>query len=247
MQIGRPQKFDLERIYVASPCSVSWESMQGNDRSRLCGRCGLNVHNISGLTAAEAADLVQNREGRVCVRLHRRADGTIVTRDCPKGLRAARIRAAKFATSIFATILGLFSIGYGQRSFEYSSQGIRSQTSSDVARVEGIVKDPNGSVIPDATVTIKTSSGKTLIRKTDRHGRFRLASFALEKGKNEIRIAVDGFSPFFDSFYVRRRQMIDYPVILDLGGFIGVVDIRTAPLIDMRKTETSTTIYLGDN
>ena len=45
-----PKTFDLENIRVAAPCPVSWDSMKGDDRSRACEQCGLNVYNISGLT-----------------------------------------------------------------------------------------------------------------------------------------------------------------------------------------------------
>jgi hypothetical protein len=35
------------------------------------------------MTAAEAAALIAGREGRLCARLFRRADGTVITADCP--------------------------------------------------------------------------------------------------------------------------------------------------------------------
>jgi hypothetical protein len=43
---------------------------------------------------AEAERLVVEKEGRLCVRFHRRADGTVLTRDCPVGLRRWLARAA---------------------------------------------------------------------------------------------------------------------------------------------------------
>lgn len=62
--------------------------MQGDDKKRFCAQCKLHVHNLSGLSADEALDLLRaSRQGRLCVRLFRRADGTVLTRDCPVGLR----------------------------------------------------------------------------------------------------------------------------------------------------------------
>jgi hypothetical protein len=37
----------LDRIEIASPCTVEWDSMTGDDRSRFCGQCKLNVYNIA--------------------------------------------------------------------------------------------------------------------------------------------------------------------------------------------------------
>lgn len=41
------------------------------------------------MTREEAHQLIAQREGRVCVRLYRRADGTVITADCPIGRRHA--------------------------------------------------------------------------------------------------------------------------------------------------------------
>lgn len=78
----------LDRISIASPCSADWHQMQGDDRRRFCGECKLHVHDLSRMSEAEATALLQQAgQGRVCVRLHRRADGRVLTRDCPVGLR----------------------------------------------------------------------------------------------------------------------------------------------------------------
>jgi len=89
----------LDSISIASPCSADWNQMEGDARRRFCASCKLHVHDLSGMTAAEATALLRTAgQGRVCVRLFRRADGTVLTRDCPVGLgqklRAAWARAA---------------------------------------------------------------------------------------------------------------------------------------------------------
>ena len=76
----------LENIRVASPCQESWEGMNGTDRVRACERCQHKVYNLSEMNAAEAADVIRKAEGRLCVRFYRRADGTIMTKDCPVGV-----------------------------------------------------------------------------------------------------------------------------------------------------------------
>jgi len=94
----------LNQIRVASPCPVSWEQMTGDNRVRFCGECQLNVYNFAELTRTEAENLLGATEGRICGRLYRRADGTIITKDCPVGLRAVRRRMAKAATAAFAAL-----------------------------------------------------------------------------------------------------------------------------------------------
>jgi hypothetical protein len=89
--------------------------MTGGDRVRSCAQCQLNVYNFAELTRTEAEDLLRTAEGRICGRLYRRSDGTVITKDCPVGLRAARRRAAKVATAAFATVVSLCSGAFGQR------------------------------------------------------------------------------------------------------------------------------------
>lgn len=85
-------KIQLDQIRIASPCTASWDQMAGDDRSRFCGQCQLNVYNLSAMTQSEAQRLIEEKEGRVCVRLHKRFDGTVIVRDCPVGLAAVRRR-----------------------------------------------------------------------------------------------------------------------------------------------------------
>src|SRR4051794_35910273 len=79
----------LDSIRVATPCRVPWERMAGNDQVRYCTQCRLNVFNIAGMTRAKAESVIAEADGRVCIRLYRRFDGTVLTADCPVGLRAS--------------------------------------------------------------------------------------------------------------------------------------------------------------
>lgn len=77
----------LNQISVARPCPADWEDMTGDDRVRFCGQCEKHVYNIAGIPAAEAVSLIQQSEGELCIRLHRRQDGTVLNGDCPVGVR----------------------------------------------------------------------------------------------------------------------------------------------------------------
>lgn len=98
----------LQNIEVAAPCSADWNEMTGNDRVRFCGDCKLNVYNLSAMTATEVQGLIRETEGRLCGRFYRRPDGTILTQDCPKGLRAiVRRRLVGIAGRIGAAVVFL--------------------------------------------------------------------------------------------------------------------------------------------
>jgi len=97
----------LDGISIASPCTADWNEMKGDDRRRFCGSCKLHVHNLSGMTADAAAALLQQAtKGRVCVRFFRRADGTVLTRDCPVGLRQKLRRAWARAGALWLALWG---------------------------------------------------------------------------------------------------------------------------------------------
>jgi hypothetical protein len=103
----------LDSIKIASPCSADWDAMVGNNRQRHCGECKLDVYNLSGMTKREAENLIMNAEGRVCARFYRRADGTVITKDCPVGWAAVKQRMSKIWTavaSIMITAVGSIGI-----------------------------------------------------------------------------------------------------------------------------------------
>jgi hypothetical protein len=99
----------LEKIEIATPCKADWNQMSGDERVRFCGLCRLNVYNLSGMSRADAEALVKKSEGKVCVRLFKRPDGTVLTQDCPIGIRIARKvrRSVAFAAATIAGALGL--------------------------------------------------------------------------------------------------------------------------------------------
>ena len=80
----------LDEVRVAAPCPKRWDDMLGGDRVRFCRSCEKNVYNLSEMTRDEAENLLQTHEGGLCVHFYRRSDGTIMTQNCPVGLRAIR-------------------------------------------------------------------------------------------------------------------------------------------------------------
>jgi hypothetical protein len=82
----------LERIQIASPCTAKWDEMVGDERARFCGHCQKDVFNLSAMPREEAESFMRERTTDVCVRLYKRADGTVLTSDCPVGVKRKRRR-----------------------------------------------------------------------------------------------------------------------------------------------------------
>lgn len=111
----------LNQAFIETPCESSWDKMTGNDSVRFCGQCRLNVYNVANLTDKEAeAVFAKGREqGRVCARLYRRPDGTIMTDNCPRSLRKIRDASRWLKTKIvagFALTLSLFAPAQAEES-----------------------------------------------------------------------------------------------------------------------------------
>ncbi len=86
---------ELEDVRVASPCKADWAAMVGTDQVRFCLSCQKHVYNLSGMSRGEATALIRESEGgEICVRMYKRADGTVMTSDCPEGSRRKRRRLA---------------------------------------------------------------------------------------------------------------------------------------------------------
>jgi hypothetical protein len=95
----------LQQISIASPCQEPWDAMRGDDRVRHCERCQLNVYNFAEMTRDEVSSLLDSTNGRLCGRIFRRHDGTILLRDCPVGLAALRRKVVRFAAVAAALFL----------------------------------------------------------------------------------------------------------------------------------------------
>jgi hypothetical protein len=96
----------LRDVRVAAPCHESWDAMPGTERTRSCERCQHKVYNLSELTSTEAETLLRTSEGRLCVRFYRRADGTVLTKDCSVGVASRRQRRIAQAVAGVAAAVG---------------------------------------------------------------------------------------------------------------------------------------------
>ncbi len=99
----------LDNLYIAAPCSVSWESMTGDDRARACSMCSRNVYNLSDMTKKEAVEFLEENGVSQCLTFYRREDGTIMTDDCPVALRKLRDQCKLAMRMVAVTVAFLLS------------------------------------------------------------------------------------------------------------------------------------------
>ena len=115
----------LDNLRIAAPCPADWDQMFSfeDERVRFCSQCNLNVYNLSDMSRQEAEALITKTEGRLCVRFYRKADGSVLTQNCPVGLKAIKRRVAWVAQVILGTVLsfvsglGLYIFHLGRKPF----------------------------------------------------------------------------------------------------------------------------------
>ena len=227
----RNSSIALDNIRIATPCPVSWESMTGTDEVRSCSHCQLNVYNISSMTRADAAALIAKTEGRLCVRIYKRADGTLLTKDCPVGLRALRRHVSKRATAVFATLISVFGAAFGQSPKDDKATACTTQTritrktlqDAAASMATGTVVDANGAVIVGVTVSFTNELTKTVSTAiTNDNGIYTFVN--LDAGRYSIKLEAMGFQTLeIPNFEVNQRQAVNLDVTLQVSATTGVL------------------------
>jgi hypothetical protein len=204
----------IDNIRVASPCPANWEQMKGDDRVRHCDACNLNVYNLAAFTEAEIRALVENRKGRLCGRIYQRRDGTVLTQNCPVGMRAVARKISRIAGAVFAFLSVNFSAGLPLFAQSYTRTNISS------AGLDLEVFDPSGAPVPDAYVTLTEPSRKqTFHGQTDKHGRFVLAG--VRSGRYELTVSAPGQRTVPQTLELRSGEKLSLPVKLSFAAMMG--------------------------
>jgi hypothetical protein len=218
----------LDRLYVSSPCNADWETMPGDERVRFCNQCHLKVYNISAMTRTQAEKLIAETEGRLCAKLYRREDGTIITRDCPIGIREIKRRVSHVANAALAAIIGIFANQTSVRAEDghkdckhYTARIVRLQTTQTTALILGTVSDVTGARISSAKVTIVNGENKReYASKTDAEGKYRFSS--LPAGSYSIVVESPGFASFKKkALKVNEDEALQLDITMQVGSMGG--------------------------
>jgi hypothetical protein len=218
--------------------------MEGDDRVRFCRECNLNVYNLSGMTRREAESLVAGAEGRLCARFYRRADATVLTNDCPVGLRALRRRVSLAAGAVLTATLSLFTVASGKPPKQKQKQSCpeggdfrveKTTNANSFATVSGVVTDMMCAPIRDAEVTLTNrDTGRKFTARSSDKGEFTLA--AVTPGAYTLEINARGFRHFVrDDFRAGAGESARVTASLDVGALMGEVVIIETPKPDIES------------
>jgi hypothetical protein len=196
---------------IASPCTADWNRMKGDDRVRHCEQCNLNVYNFAELTYKEIEELVAAREGRLCVRLYKRADGNMITKDCPVGFQMKVRRVSRIAGAALSATMTALPM-HAQTHQPPRLVQIKAQS----ATVEIGVADPSGAVVQNATVRLTDKLGTFKIEsQTDSSGRAQMLN--LHPGVYELTVESQGFRTSARTLTVSAGDSSTVEVRLDIG------------------------------
>jgi len=178
-------KRKLDQLQVVSPCSTDWDRMSGDEKKRFCSGCNKFVYDFSQMTRRQVEAIVSINRGRMCARITRRPDGSLLTMETPPAHPVIARRASPVVNATLAAILVLnapanalnVDVSAAQlivRS-DADSDGARAPYSGGEAMVGGTVFDLKGAVIPSAVVKLISDAGAELETKTSSEGEFTFA------------------------------------------------------------------------
>ncbi len=235
------QLVDINTLRIASPCPADWNQMVGDDRARHCSECNLNVYNLSAMTEREIQQLVAKSQGRLCGRMYRRSDGTVITQDCPKGLRAAARRVSRMAAAVLTAVMSVSFAFAGNK--QQPAQPCAQATHNEPG-VALLVTDPQGAVISNADVTLTDKTGKKKKSGTT-NGSGQLFLAGLAAGEYALEVRVHGFKICHKTIPVRQDKIenVTLKLSLDDSQYVTVgilIDSDDALLIQTESTVSTT-------
>ena len=232
---------NIHDIRVASPCPADWNKMIGDERVRHCGECNLNVYNLSAMTEREVQKLIAGSQGRLCTRFYRRADGTVLTQDCPRGFRAVARRISRTVAAVMSAVMSVSFAVAGTKPKPAP------QAEQNVCREPGValtVMDPQGAVIQNADVMLTDKSGKQKHGKTNSVGRLTL--HGLRTGEYVLAVASRGFRTYTQLIPVQEGKLLDLSLKLSLAGTTVEVTVEAQSMAVMGTTAGAiTSTYSG--
>lgn len=228
----------ISNIRIASPCPADWEKMVGDERVRHCAECNLNVYNLSAMTKQQVQTLIAASRGkRLCARFYRRADGTVLTQDCPWSLRALGRRASRITAAIMAAMMSI-GVAFGKN---HPQQSPSQQAANHQAKA-GVwitVFDPQGALVPGAEMRLIDSSGKQAWAKTSDSDALFFPPFP--SGNYLLIIEAPGFLKFSQQVVLKQDKLEELKATLTVSeAAMGILIETDAPLVQTEATVSTT-------
>src|SRR5262249_17689587 len=161
---------------------------------------------------------------RLCIRFYRRADGTILTQNCPRGLSVLIRRISRIAAAVLTAAMSAGS----SISHAATKKSASAQESQAAAGVDVTVLDPSGAVIQNArAILCRCKDHVTVNVSTDANG---VAHFAgLTAGTYMLEVQAQGFKGTRQSVKVQSRKVENFQVKLQIAPATMTIDVKGEP------------------
>lgn len=208
--------------------------MLGDERVRHCAECNLKVYNLSAMTERQVEQLIASSRGkRPCTRFYRRADGTVLTQDCPWSLRALKRKISRLGAAVLTAVMGVTVAMARNKPRPATCECSQSQQKDSGIKL--IVVDQHGAVIPKAEVQLQKKLEKeTISAVTGSTGEWRESRIA--PGKYQIIVKSAGFRTFAGVIDVSYGTLLRLKVKLPVAEVNTTVEVKAEPVAIMGST-----------
>ena len=219
----KPDTIQLSNLRIASPCPADWNKMVGDERVRHCSECNLSVYNLSAMTERQVQELIAGSRGnRLCARLYRRGDGTVLTQDCPWSFRALTRKVSRVAAAVLTAIIGVTVAMARNKPRPATCECSQSQQKDSGIKL--MVMDQQGAVIPKAEIVVEGKSIKEPIAGvTGPSGEWIQPKLAA--GRYKVTVKAQGFSTFNSVVEVRDGTLLALKVKLPVAAVNTTVEV----------------------
>jgi hypothetical protein len=203
--------------------------MVGDERVRHCAECNLNVYNLSAMTERQVQELIAGSRGnRLCARLYRRADGTVLTQDCPWSFRVLTRKISRLAAAVLTAIMGVTVAMARNKPRPATCECSQSQQKDSGIKL--IVVDQHGAVIPKAEISVEGKSIQVPIAGvTGPSGEW--IQPKLTAGRYKVTIKTQGFETFSSVVEVRDGTLLGLKVKLPVAAVNTTVNVAAGAVV----------------
>ena len=174
-----------------------------------------------------------SRGKRLCARFYRRADGTILTKDCPWGLRAMKRKVSRFGAAILTAVMGV-TVAMARNKPRPATCDC-SQSRQKDSGIKLTVVDQHGAVIPKAEITLtKKSSQEAISGVTGASGEWNQPKVAA--GQYQVTVKSPGFRVFSSFIDVHDGALLRLKVMLPVADVNVTVEVKAEPMVVMGTT-----------